>query len=81
MRHKVISKGGGLIIPADIRRQYNFLSGAAVDIAVKDGCILVSQHTPRCIFCNNHEGVGKHMDRYVCKACVTAMVKDVGTIG
>jgi len=80
-KHKVISKGGGLTIPADIRREYNYLGGEAVDITVDDGRLVVSPHTPRCVFCQGHENVGKHIGKHVCRACVTVMVKEVGTDG
>lgn len=78
VKHKVISKGGGLTIPAEVRREYNFLGGQAVDIAVEDGRLVVSPHTPRCLFCQGAEMVGKYMGRHVCRACVSNMVKDVG---
>ncbi|MDI6908088.1 MAG: AbrB/MazE/SpoVT family DNA-binding domain-containing protein [Thermoanaerobacterales bacterium] len=81
MKHKVISKGGGLTIPADVRREYNFLAGEAVDITVDDGRIVISQHTPRCMFCQSHENVGKYMGRNVCRSCVARMAEEVGTNG
>lgn len=78
-KHKVISKGGGLTIPADIRREHNaFLGGEAVDLTVEDGKIIVAPHTPKCLFCGSVEGVGKYKGRNVCKACVTRMVREVG---
>jgi transcriptional pleiotropic regulator of transition state genes len=81
IKHKVIGKGGGLTIPADIRREYNFLGGEAVDITVDDGRLVISPHTPRCMFCQGVENVGKYAGRYVCKACVARMGKEVGTDG
>lgn len=81
IKHKVISKGGGLTIPADIRRLYSFQGGDAVDISVVDGRLVISPHTPRCVFCQGQENVGKHMGRYVCRSCVTIMTKEVGTDG
>jgi len=81
IKHKVIGKSGGITIPADIRREYNFLGGEAVDITIYDGRLLISPHTPRCIFCQEVEKVGKYMGRYVCRICVAAMVKEVGTDG
>lgn len=80
-KHKVISKGGSLTIPADIRREYNYLGGEAVDITVDDGRLVISPHTPRCIFCQGTENVGKYMSRNVCRHCVTRMTKEVGTDG
>lgn len=78
-KHKVLSKGGSLTIPADIRREYSFQGGDAVDITMDDGQIIVSPHTPRCLFCQGQDNVGKHMGRYICRSCVDTMVKEVGT--
>lgn len=80
-KHKIISKGGSLTIPADVRREYDFLGGQAVDITVEDGRLIVSQHTPRCMFCQSHENVGKYAGRYICQACVSKMAEEVGTDG
>lgn len=81
VKHKVIGKAGGLTIPSSIRREYNFLAGEAVDIAVEDGRIVVSQHTPRCGFCQGTENVGRYMGKNICRDCVTRMVKEVGVNG
>jgi transcriptional pleiotropic regulator of transition state genes len=82
IKHKVISKGGSLTIPADIRREHNaFLGGEAVDLTVDDGKLIIAPHTPRCIFCNSTEEVKKYEGRNVCKACVTRMAKEAGLNG
>lgn len=81
VKSKVISKGGSLTIPADIRREYNYLGGSAVDIDVIDGRLVISQHTPRCVFCQSHEDVGRYGGRNVCRSCVAAMAKEVGIDG
>lgn len=81
IKHKVISKGGGLTIPADIRREHNLLGGQAVDITVEDGRLVVSQHTPRCTFCQSPENVSKYMGKHVCTPCVTRMGIEVKTDG
>ena len=81
VKHKVLSKSGGLTIPAEIRREYNYLGGEAVDITVDEGRLVISPHTPRCIFCHGVENAGKYMGRYVCRSCVAKMAKEVGTDG
>ncbi len=80
-RHKVISKSGTLTIPADIRREYSFLGGTAVDITVKDGMLVVGPHTPRCVFCQGSENVVMYAGRSVCQGCVAKMSEEVGTDG
>lgn len=81
IKHKMLSKGGSLTIPADVRREYNFLAGEAVDIRVDDGKLVISQHTPRCTFCQGQERVGKFRGKHVCQGCVAGMVMEVGTDG
>lgn len=76
VKSKVLSKGGSLTIPAEIRREHNsFLGGEAVDITVNDGKLIIAPHTPRCLFCQSIENVGKFKGKNVCKECVTAMVE------
>ncbi len=81
VRHKIIGKGGGVTIPAEIRRNYGFTGGAAVDISTEDGRLVIVPHTPRCLFCDAVENVGKYKDRYVCRSCVSEMVREVGAGG
>lgn len=79
IKHKVISKGGGLTIPADIRREYSFQGGDAVDITVNDGRLIISPHTPRCTICQGQDNVGKFRGKYICRPCVGSLVMEVGT--
>jgi len=77
VRNKMISKNGGITIPSDIRREYNsFLGGEAVDLEVQDGKIILSPHTPRCMFCDSIEDVKKFEDRQICGACIVRMSKE-----
>lgn len=81
-KYKVLSKGGGLTIPADIRREYNaFLGGEAVDLTIEDGKLIIAPHTPKCMLCESSDEVVKYKGRYVCKACVSQLAKEVGLNG
>ncbi|NSW90244.1 MAG: AbrB/MazE/SpoVT family DNA-binding domain-containing protein [Firmicutes bacterium] len=75
VKHKVISKNGSLTIPAAIRREYNnYLGGEAVDIKVEDGNLVITPHTPRCVFCGK-TGDTKHEGKYICKICISTLFK------
>lgn len=77
IRQKVISKGGSLTIPSDIRREHNaFLGGEAVDMTVEDGKLIIAPHTPRCLFCSGVEDVKKYAGRQICKPCREAIAND-----
>lgn len=81
-KHKVLSKGGSLTIPAEIRREHSYQGGDAVDITVDDDSrLVISPHMPRCRFCQGVEDVIKYKGLYVCQPCVTAMAKEVVTNG
>ena len=77
-KYKKISKAGGLTIPADIRRDYDFAQGDAVSIVEDDGKLIIQKYNPECFFCGAHS-VKKYKGRYICPKCVAAMVKEVGT--
>ncbi len=77
VKHKVIGKSGSITIPVDLRREYSFLGGEAVDITVDNGRLVISQHTPRCIFCQSTENVGKYMGKHICQKCVTRMTLEI----
>lgn len=78
-RSKMISKAGGVTIPADIRRDYNaFLSGEAVDISIDDGKLVIAPHTPHCIFCSDIEDVIKFKGKHACRACISGLMKEAG---
>jgi transcriptional pleiotropic regulator of transition state genes len=84
IRSKRISKNGGLTIPSDIRREYNsFLGGEAVELSMEDGKLVITPHTPRCIFCfcNSVEDVRKFKGKYVCKECIAVMAEEAGISG
>ena len=78
-KYKKISKSGGLTIPSDIRREFDYTPGDAVDINVEKGKLIITPHTPRCTFCSGVSKVEKYKGKGVCKACVTILVKEVGT--
>lgn len=78
-KYKKISKSGGLTIPADFRRDFNYVPGDAVDINMVDGKLIIAPHTPRCIFCGGVHKLGKYKGKDVCMECVTLLVREVGT--
>ncbi len=73
MKQKKISKAGGLTIPADVRRYSGFESGTAVDIKEQNGNLIIAPHTPKCMFCENENGVKVFKDKRVCTKCVAEM--------
>lgn len=77
IRSKVLSKNGSLTIPSDIRREYNYLGGEAVDIEIEDGKIIVSPHTPRCMFCGSIKDIREIWGRNFCTGCMEIIAKEL----
>lgn len=73
MKTKKVSKSGGITIPSDIRRAIDMDKGAAVDIKVDSGRLIISKHTPRCMFCKTIDGVVRHQNNYICSNCIKEM--------
>lgn len=73
IKTKKIGKSGGITIPSDIRRAIDMDKGAAVDIEVDAGRLIISKHTPRCMFCETIESVVRHQNNYICGNCIKEM--------
>ncbi|ABR48094.1 transcriptional regulator/antitoxin, MazE [Alkaliphilus metalliredigens QYMF] len=73
MKTKKINKSGGFTIPSDIRREIDMDKGQAVDIEVEAGKLIISKHTPRCMFCRTIDGVVRYQNNHVCSKCIKEM--------
>ncbi|MCC5911343.1 MAG: AbrB/MazE/SpoVT family DNA-binding domain-containing protein [Clostridiaceae bacterium] len=73
MKTKKINKSGGLTIPSDIRRSIDMDKGQAIDIEVQGGKLVISKHTPRCMFCQSIDNVVRHQNNYICPKCIKEM--------
>ena len=72
---KKVSKAGGIILPVEVRRDYGFSAGQAVEVSIAaDGnSVILTKYTPRCMFCGSSEDVIHFKDRHICKACIAEM--------
>lgn len=77
MKTKKINKSGGVTIPSDIRRAIDMDKGQAVDIEVEKGKVILSKHTPRCMFCKTIERVIRYKNNYICSKCILEMGEKV----
>lgn len=73
IKTKKVNKSGGLTIPADIRLDVGIDKGSAVDIQVMGGKVIISKHTPRCMFCGNTKELIKLQNKDICPECVKEM--------
>lgn len=73
IKMKKISKAGGITIPSDIRLDLGIEKGSGVDIEVKMGKLIISRHTPLCMFCDGREKLVKYHNKDVCDQCIKSM--------
>lgn len=72
---KKVGKAGSITLPAELRRDFGFGAGQAVEVtASNDGnSLILTKYTPRCMFCGSTEDVVHFKDRHICKACIAKM--------
>lgn len=73
MKFKKISKAGGITLPVELRRDFGFSAGQAVDINVDGDALIIKKYVPRCILCGTNHEVVNFADRHICKACIRKM--------
>jgi len=56
---------------------FGFDKGQAVDIHACRGELIISHHTPRCVFCQETKDVIEYQDKVVCTYCVKRMVAKI----
>ncbi|MDU5141082.1 MAG: AbrB/MazE/SpoVT family DNA-binding domain-containing protein [Paenibacillus dendritiformis] len=77
--NKRLSRGGGITLPAAIRRQYGLEAGEKFGITVndEDGTIMLQRSQGQCLFCQNDKKLIVFHGRFVCAECVQHMDADV----
>mgnify|MGYP001657252095 CR=1 FL=1 len=54
---------GRVVIPVEMRRMLDLADRDTVEIAVDGDRIVLQKHTPRCVFCRDH-------NRRICASCM-----------
>ena len=60
---------GRVVIPIEIRNQFNIVEKDPIEIYVDDSSIVLKKYEPNCVFCGNTEDLVKFKDKLVCKNC------------
>ena len=76
-KFKKLSKSRAITIPKDIAAHLDFDAGAAVDLTVEDGKLIISNHVDTCRFCGGVENIKPFGGIFVCPICATQMYKEV----
>ena len=60
---------GRVVIPIEIRNQFNIVEKDPIEIYVDDSSIVLKKYQPNCIFCGNTENLVDYKNKLVCEEC------------
>lgn len=60
---------GRVVIPIEIRNQFNIVEKDPIEIYVDDSSIVLKKYQPNCIFCGNTENLVNYKNKLVCEKC------------
>ena len=60
---------GRVVIPMEIRNQFNIVEKDPIEIYVEGSCIVLKKYEPNCIFCGNTKNLISYKDKLVCSKC------------
>ena len=60
---------GRVVIPIEIRNQFNIVEKDPIEIYVDGSSIVLKKFEPNCIFCGNTKDLLTYNDKLICKKC------------
>ena len=60
---------GRVVIPMEIRNQFNIVEKDPIEIYVEGSCIVLKKYEPNCIFCGNTKKLIDYKDKLICSKC------------
>ena len=64
---------GRVVIPMEIRNQFNIVEKDPIEIYVEGSCIALKKYEPNCIFCGNTKNLVEYKDKLVCDKCTSLL--------
>lgn len=64
---------GRVVLPQELRQKYNIQEKDPVMISDTAYGILLTKHTPACVFCGNTENLKYREDKAICQSCIDAL--------
>ncbi len=73
---KKVTKGGGLTIPLELRRELNINPGDTFDFETAgEDMIVLHRYAASCILCESKTDITYYNNRPICKCCLAAIVE------
>lgn len=66
---------GRIVLPIEIRRNFNLDKGDAVEIFVDDETVVLRKYAPACIFCGSADNEIPFKGRTICEKCLAELQK------
>ncbi len=60
---------GRVVIPMEIRNQFNIVEKDPIEIYVNDSSIILKKFEPNCVFCGSTENLVEYKNKLVCEKC------------
>lgn len=60
---------GRFTIPVAVRRRLGLVRGSAVEMYVRDGCLILRPWAPGCVFCGTEQELLRYRGRWLCVPC------------
>ena len=73
-----IDQLGRVVLPAEVRREFDLQPGDLVEIAVEAGMIVLTKVEDRCVFCAAEDQLVEFAGKLVCDDCVTGLLSTRG---
>lgn len=70
-----VDKLGRVVIPIEIRNQFNIIEKDPIEIYVEGGTIVLKKFEPNCIFCGNTKNLVAFNDKLICEECAKKIGK------
>ena len=61
---------GRVVIPIEIRNQFNINEKDPIEIYVKDNAIILTKFEQNCIFCGKNDNLVEYKEKLICKKCI-----------
>ena len=68
---------GRIVLPIEIRRNFNLAEKDAVEIFVEGDSIILRKHQPNCIICGEDKSLLEYKGRLICKTCIKTLNKKI----
>ena len=69
-----IDKLGRLVLPSDIRKSLNIVSGIdSVEFFVDGDSVVIKKYRPACVFCGSGDDIVSYKNQTVCQACLNEL--------